>query len=53
MTSQINAHLPLVLIDERLRTAHHHRSGRRHSYSVPIVREIPRPVSPDPLGNTG
>ena len=52
MTSQINTQLAPVLIDARLRRTQHHRSRRRHTYSVPIVREIPPPVHAHPLAST-
>jgi hypothetical protein len=45
MTSQLNAQLARVIIDARLRTAQdQRRPPRTHTYSMPVVREIPRPV---------
>ena len=41
-----------VLIDARPRTAQHHRSRRVHTYSVPVVREIPQPAERDALART-
>lgn len=43
MTSRINAELAPVAIEERLRAV------REHRYTLPIVREIPRPVGRESL----
>ena len=54
MTSPLNAQLARVLIDPRLRTAQdHHRAPRTRTYSMPIVREIPRPAERDAPARTG
>jgi hypothetical protein len=53
MTSQINAQLARVVIDERLRAAQRHRHRLVRTYSLPVVREIPRPVAQDALAWAG
>jgi hypothetical protein len=53
MTSEPNTLLAPVLIDARLRTAQNHRSRRAHTYSMPVVREIPRPVASDAVASSG
>ena len=53
MTSQINTQLAPMLIDERLRSARYQRSQRAHTYAMPVVHEIPRPVERNSLTATG
>jgi hypothetical protein len=49
MTTQLSALLAPVVMYERLRTAQNHRHTRVHTYAMPFVCEIPRPLGPDAL----
>lgn len=53
MTTQLSALLGPVVMYERLRSAQEHRHTRVHTYAMPRVREIPRPVGPNPLDTPG
>lgn len=49
MTNYLNTLLAPIAIDTRLRGAEKHRDKRVYTYTMPLVRENPRPVGPGAL----
>ena len=52
MISQLTPYLARAVTDDGLQTAQEQRSRPAHTYSVPVVREIPRPTERDELART-
>jgi hypothetical protein len=53
MTNPLTPYPARAVIHERRRSPQGHRSQRLHTYTMPVARELPRPVRTDTLASSG